>query len=378
MAATFTPYGDIHLRNYYQIINATNISSGYFFGLYDWRILDDVSQNYISFNYSHLTFNESYLNNTINIIVGTANESLKEYVDTQDTTFNDSMKDYVDTNFPTKTNLDDNITSANDSMKLYVDARDIHYNGTMTNYTNATYVPYIGAHSNVDIAPYNLTVNKTDTYDLIIRNPVTQSPTKFYWQQFNGTNSVSETPTDQDWRFASLNVTNDVIIDGNLYMQNNNITNISTLQLGTSEADHYIYFYEDGSPTGEFIKWYNDGDRFDISDTVDIDGSLEVDTLTSLDYILALGDISTFGAGDDLWLGHEEQASALFRAYADGSLYALGNVYLNNTLNVVDGEVGIGKSPNYKLDVAGNINMTNASITDCINFASGGKICSGT
>ncbi len=54
----------------------------------------------------------------------------------------------------------------------------------------------------------NLTSSNTvDVYNLIIRNPPTQSSTKYYMQKFNGTHTVSETPTGLDWSFASLNIT---------------------------------------------------------------------------------------------------------------------------------------------------------------------------
>jgi len=81
------------------------------------------------------------------------------------------------------------------------------------------------------------------------------------------------------------------------------------IQIGTSDADHSIWFYEDGSPTGERIYWANVADWFTITDSIDVEGTISSDA-----------DIKTTGSGDDLWLGDTSQSTANFKAYADGSL----------------------------------------------------------
>jgi len=47
------------------------------------------------------------------------------------------------------------------------------------------------------------------------------------------------------------------------------------LLLGNSEEDRYIYFYEDSSVTGEYLKWANSGDRFEFSDDLYVGGLVE-------------------------------------------------------------------------------------------------------
>ena len=110
-------------------------------------------------------------------------------------------------------------------------------------------------------------------------------------------------------------------------------TMTGALHMGNSEVDQYIYFYEDGSTTGEYLKWETGGsDRFELSDSLDVAGLLSCDSLYSSGYVQALeslfsdSDIYTTGSGDDFWLGTSIQANANFRAYANG------------TLNFVDGQ----------------------------------------
>ena len=42
--------------------------------------------------------------------------------------------------------------------------------------------------------------------------------------------------------------------------------------LGNSEGDSQLYFYEDGSPTGEFLLWNNVADMFELSDDFVVEG----------------------------------------------------------------------------------------------------------
>ncbi|MGB0653776.1 MAG: hypothetical protein ACPGQL_11320, partial [Thermoplasmatota archaeon] len=60
-----------------------------------------------------------------------------------------------------------------------------------------------------------------------------------------------------------LEVASDTFLDGRLYMER--------AQSGTgSEADQYIYFYEDGFQSGEWLRWYDLGDRFEFSDSLEV------------------------------------------------------------------------------------------------------------
>ena len=144
---------------------------------------------YLSFDGSTLSFSQSALNTTI----GTYNTSMKNYVDSQDTSFNTSLANYVDSQdvvFNTSianwaTALD---TSTNTSMLNYVNAMNVSqgswvttnfapiseplwtgnlsdHNATWTTtwaeIDNATFVPYVGATKNVDLGANNLTVDST-------------------------------------------------------------------------------------------------------------------------------------------------------------------------------------------------------------------------
>jgi len=105
-----------------------------------------------------------------------------------------------------------------------------------------------------------------------------------------------------DW-FIIEDSTGNTEITSNLSVDEN-------IFIGDADEDHYIYFYEDGSATGESIKWNDASDYFDISD------------LTKSAGFRSSEDIYTEGAGDDLWLGTATQANALFQANATGNVKA--------------------------------------------------------
>jgi len=98
-----------------------------------------------------------------------------------------------------------------------------------------------------------------------------------------------------------------------------NITGDDAIHIGSAENDHFIYFYEDGDPVSEYLKWDQSSDYFRFSDSLNVVGTLSA-TDISAGTILATSDINTYGSGDDLWLGSGTQSTAKFKAYADGSL----------------------------------------------------------
>ena len=59
----------------------TNVNATNFYGIYDWTIGAAPSVYYLTFNGTGLSFNETYLNITIDDIVVTANSSMRSYVD---------------------------------------------------------------------------------------------------------------------------------------------------------------------------------------------------------------------------------------------------------------------------------------------------------
>jgi len=114
--------------------------------------------------------------------------------------------------------------------------------------------------------------------------------------------------------------------------------NKSDVYIGTSDADHYIYFYEDGSPTGESLKWDDAGDKFVFSDRLEtIDGIQSGSTIYAVSRIYTAGDIYTTGPGDDLWLGSSTQGTSSFQANADGSLnISSGEFQINTTGSITE------------------------------------------
>lgn len=52
------------------------------------------------------------------------------------------------------------------------------------------------------------------------------------------------------------------------------------IRLGSSEANHIIYFYDDGVEYGEFIYWHDAGDRFYVSDDMYVNGTITIPTTT--------------------------------------------------------------------------------------------------
>jgi hypothetical protein len=135
-----------------------------------------------------------------------------------------------------------------------------------------------------------------------------------------------------------------------LYDMNQNVLTTSTvsfnqLRLGDgSDGDSLIYFYEDGSVTGESIYWDDSSDYFAVSDMLAADGEIY-----AANTISSAGDFYTNGAGDDLWLGTATQSSANFIAYADGDLYASGTSKLG-IVNATTLDTGQGANELYDMD----------------------------
>ena len=95
-----------------------NTSSTWFKGLFNWT--EDSA--YLSFDGSTLSFSESQLNTTI----GTYNDSMKSYVDAQDTDFNDSLKAYSDAEFITQANEGNLNVNQSDWWITYSSASDLN------------------------------------------------------------------------------------------------------------------------------------------------------------------------------------------------------------------------------------------------------------
>ena len=103
---------------------------------------------------------------------------------------------------------------------------------------------------------------------------------------FYNTFSSTQTPgsgdvTSGDDLFVGLDleVGGELYLSNKLYMQGNTNT--------FPDATQYIYFYDGGNRSAEFIRWYDSEGRFDISDALSLDGYLDVSgaSATDNDYI---------------------------------------------------------------------------------------------
>ena len=71
------------------------------------------------------------------------------------------------------------------------------------------------------------------------------------------------------WEDAAnqFRLSHDIEFDGDLLLA-------STLRMGDTAGDQSIYFFEDDSPTGEFLRWDDSVDRFALSDDLSVQNSL--------------------------------------------------------------------------------------------------------
>jgi hypothetical protein len=104
------------------------------------------------------------------------------------------------------------------------------------------------------------------------------------------------------------------------------------LQVGISNADQFIYFF-DGGPTTESLKWNNASNRFELSDNLRLGGPIAVDTsLSGVDFSYNAfrnggatpesGDISNTG---DVYVGNDLEVG--------GTAYFSRSIYMNGTSN---------------------------------------------
>jgi len=139
-------------------------------------------------------------------------------------------------------------------------------------------------------------------------------------------NNIKE---DIAYNNMSINLIGNLNATGNVTTEN--------IYIGNSESNHYIYFYDTGSTTGQSFAWIDGSNRFETSTSFKVNGVFTAsNTATIAGHIIGNNDIYTTGAGDDLWLGTSTQADADFRAYANGDLFmsgnlnATGNIYVSN------------------------------------------------
>jgi hypothetical protein len=74
------------------------------------------------------------------------------------------------------------------------------------------------------------------------------------------------------WNSAAFELSDQLLVDGWLDV------NEASLGLNNDgpDEDGYIFFFEDGGNAGEFLKWDNENDRFQVTDTLLVGGDLSV------------------------------------------------------------------------------------------------------
>lgn len=119
------------------------------------------------------------------------------------------------------------------------------------------------------------------------------------------------------------------IMTGNLDSSAN--ISASNFSAGLSEGDSFIYFFDDGISTGEHIKWDDDADRFEVTNSFYVSENI----VSSLDisaggYLRSQSSIYTASSAGYFWLGTVNQSISDFKAYPDGRLNITNNITLTS------------------------------------------------
>ncbi len=162
------------------------------------------------------------------------------------------------------------------------------------------------------------------------------------------------------------------------------ITTHGAITIGNSDVDQFIHFFDSGV-TADFY-WDTSHDRFILTKLLWVQGSF-IATGATFTSVTCSGDIFTTGAGDDFWLGNATQASASFRAYANGNLNAEGisqfGVAANHTQFAADGDQSFAGSARFQLPNvtdAGPMTNTNGTESEAVYNTSDNKayVCTAT
>ena len=238
----------------------------------------------------------------------------------------------------------------------------------LENWVGAGYVPYSGASGPVDLGVHGLTTGTIQTGQITVTGGLSVALTGTISGEtgssiITGSGSAFTTELNRGDAikilsglpagfeiFTVVSITSDggLVVDsvvqdgisGTGYRDPNLLTLESgdsasmahfdksgNLYLGSLNADHTIFFYSAGSPTSKQFFWDESANRFQMNDLLQCVG------LFSNGVISANADIRTNNAGADLYLGNATQASALFRAYANGNLEAEGITKLGSSSN---------------------------------------------
>lgn len=108
------------------------------------------------------------------------------------------------------------------------------------------------------------------------------------------------------------------------------ILGVDMIQLGTTEDDRFIYFYDDGFAEGEYLYWENAGDQFWLSDDIGIEGAITIDPTTRYYSIPATA-----------WLPYRDDYT-IYRTYAGLYTTTAGTTQWRATVNLPHGSVVTG------------------------------------
>lgn len=148
----------------------------------------------------------------------------------------------------------------------------------------------------------------------------------------NGMNAIGDVLISDD-----IEVLSSIIASGNILMRSN-----------AAEGDANIYFREDGSDTGEVIRWDNSTDKFFLSDAVEIAGNLTLSDPDGVSDIQSTGGVTIRIDSDN----NEGGASA-------------------GTFSVVANAADVFGTPLLRIQSTdeANLELDNGVVTDAFDFA---------
>jgi len=99
----------------------------------------------------------------------------------------------------------------------------------------------------------------------------------------------------------------------------------NNFRLGSTDADHYIYVFEDASASGEYIKWDDGDDRWELSDELLVDGPIKSSDWTNVSITEAqVSDADWWDADADIAVDTISESKIIFStACAAGDYYRL-------------------------------------------------------
>jgi hypothetical protein len=148
---------------------------------------------------------------------------------------------------------------------------------TSSTLTSGTLTIADAAALNVNGNALNLNANGPDGNSYL--NFYDAFPANGQWEYLGWNDAADRFDLSNDVRVAgALDVTGAATVGSDASVNGNNLY----LNADGPDSSSQIYFFDAGSPTGQFLRWYDDLGRFDLSDDLYVGGSLDVwDTLSA-------------------------------------------------------------------------------------------------